>query len=46
MKQNRSRNSSAMSIWLDIARQNYEQLRESYPFPSRSVVDASRRRAD
>jgi hypothetical protein len=32
--------------WLDIARQDYEHLRESYPFPGHSVVDASPRRAD
>jgi hypothetical protein len=32
--------------WLDVARQDYEQLREGYPFPSRSVVDASGRRKD
>jgi hypothetical protein len=32
--------------WLDIARQDYEHLRKSHPFPSRSVVDASGRRWD
>jgi hypothetical protein len=32
--------------WFDIARQDYEHLRASYPFPSRSVVDASGRRWD
>jgi hypothetical protein len=32
--------------WLDVARTDYEHLRQSYPFPSRSLVDASGRRME